>query len=1367
MSLDNDVYLTINSRYVRNQPPLPFAEAEENYLKFFLSLTNEQLESYLIVLPIGSIIMHGSTAPNYINLSRLDRCVPPVFPVINKDKDYTAIKKVLNEESKMKAINTINHDADEPDKEGKINEYLMQVRDFEKEGFFYGKPYLWCNTTMDANIMVDVRLMRSMNVYITNRDVILLDYFKLSQEMLKVIDQKPVFFKRSIDLGKEVIYSKDINAGMYSSVIDVDTANQTLMMRIRNKLGNSMGDAVLIELVNYLLSLKGFPFRIDGYTDYDVADSTPSLYDKQSSYICDQEPTVSGDGEYTCREIMLSNAKDCLSYLGSQIIEGLTEDRRVSHSELAEIKKNTMDTIFHKLQKLVIKRDNHYATIRWCLDQADYLSRDGSNLFSYFRTFYQRMRLLPHYRFDFESMDDRKLIYLIGQNFNKPAFNSIGLIPVVYRLNIDLENLSMLGGSEEKIESLILQAITQKHKPEYIYPSEIFQLIKDYLDSKMEVAGKTKDQLYYEYRKSVNDSLTKSIHLTSIHQECLDIIRRVEEKVYDDPTTWKKIREELGISVMSALGIETMENVVIVYLKGSSALHLNVVKYIKLTQKCQLEEEFKRLHLNLSDFDLNVILNPVIKKYDRKNGTSYYDKLVHYFTQLFYHILDNERKYLDSLYDLEFYRQILRDTNLHWYQTLHSEPSFITVIANLLDERYVHLHIDQNHSVINLEKIPIDDSIYSPFKVSVNKSIDNFVLIRLVFSAKTNKFVKCIGELIDISIIKDDEEASSLWYEDTIRQYLGIHINNYLGIYFDLNITLMNNTRDRNFDKYDKRVKRMALLEKMICCMDDDNEIKIIKESLGKLRYYDGSEMSYDKLCHVLSCSLSLTECQPLFGIPFLIEDESVLPKTILGQFRERYHQAMELVRDDKALTDQLSADLSYQVILPQLCSSIHTHFCSQKDVINQFYRQIYQDLLTLWSDLIIILSKTEGRTLLESFMNFDIYKKTENFYGLAYYRNRDLIVANDISSFENLVAFFLNQFLQDQLSDINQASYEIYPYLIKSLNSQLKAQGLSEIATENITFSPTNLLHQMRGEEILYHPLEVRIRYPGNQSLANYPFIISILSNPKVINELIEPNIIKILSKYQITNIQSQWYVDKNDDNQSIRQITMALLGNRQRLPSLTLLTLKLEMELGEKLTYQLGEDKQLDITYSDRYTGQSYIIHRYRQRLSLHIPHSSTKGGYYQKVSPTMPLPSPIVKPPKTTSLPGKAAEVYTDPIMNQILSSLCDVVKKEIDNYISRYTPISVISKVLGKKVINQLYWFTWTINGLGDGCHTWQYSPPTKRMNDLTSPTLAVIGRSELDSVAILYQVMETLSLSPSLSLDFDLEDYLLRKKYQWI
>lgn len=43
---------------------------------------------------------------------------------------------------------------------------------------------MWCNTTIDANIMVNIRLMDSMTIFITNKDLYLLNFTKLSKKIL-------------------------------------------------------------------------------------------------------------------------------------------------------------------------------------------------------------------------------------------------------------------------------------------------------------------------------------------------------------------------------------------------------------------------------------------------------------------------------------------------------------------------------------------------------------------------------------------------------------------------------------------------------------------------------------------------------------------------------------------------------------------------------------------------------------------------------------------------------------------------------------------------------------------------------------------------------------------------------------------------------------------------------------------------------------------------------------------------------------------------------------------------------------------------------------------------------------------------------
>lgn len=53
-----------------------------------------------------------------------------------------------------------------------------------------------------------------------------------------------------------------------------------------------------------------------------------------------------------------------------------------------------------------------------------------------------------------------------------------------------------------------------------------------------------------------------------------------------------------------------------------------------------------------------------------------------------------------------------------------------------------------------------NDNTEKYYKVTRNETIDEYVLIRLVTSAITYRYINIIGELIDVSIVKSNDEIS-------------------------------------------------------------------------------------------------------------------------------------------------------------------------------------------------------------------------------------------------------------------------------------------------------------------------------------------------------------------------------------------------------------------------------------------------------------------------------------------------------------------------------------------------------------------------------------------------------------------------------
>ena len=117
--MDDNVWNDVENRKYKyciyeNEYDIPkFNQCQYDYFNFFMNKTNLEIQKYIIFLPMGSIIFHGASCHTYSSeQGETDpkRFVPPLYPVIIEDTNYTAIDKILNEETLVKKIGTINHD---------------------------------------------------------------------------------------------------------------------------------------------------------------------------------------------------------------------------------------------------------------------------------------------------------------------------------------------------------------------------------------------------------------------------------------------------------------------------------------------------------------------------------------------------------------------------------------------------------------------------------------------------------------------------------------------------------------------------------------------------------------------------------------------------------------------------------------------------------------------------------------------------------------------------------------------------------------------------------------------------------------------------------------------------------------------------------------------------------------------------------------------------------------------------------------------------------------------------------------------------------------------------------------------------------
>lgn len=370
-SYDKDVINTIKKRSVYSTlnkcaydgSITDFLQCEKKYFDFFVSMSDEELQSILTIIPKGSLIFHGTPC-------RTTSRFPSIYSRA-RETTLTGTQQVLSEETIQKTIGTIlfkmrEDVADEPDEELKreikkryeeeIQEYKHRVIVAMRKGISVGKSFFWANTTIDANVMVDIRLMKSMICFIAKQDIVLIDYFKIFDYLEKKIDdivynenisyshffrdkdeminnykyRNPnqyaelwikhfPIFKRSVSMPKSVTQN-DYELDEHGEIIEqpgswTDTIQtDEIMVKLRNMYKDTVGDSTFIQLLNYVLSLRG-SVRLSGYADYDIADMTKSNI-LNGTNICSAYKRGDVTEGYLCKEIMLLNPTKYLAYIG-------------------------------------------------------------------------------------------------------------------------------------------------------------------------------------------------------------------------------------------------------------------------------------------------------------------------------------------------------------------------------------------------------------------------------------------------------------------------------------------------------------------------------------------------------------------------------------------------------------------------------------------------------------------------------------------------------------------------------------------------------------------------------------------------------------------------------------------------------------------------------------------------------------------------------------------------------------------------------------------------------------------------------------------------------------------------------------------
>jgi hypothetical protein len=840
--------INIQQELTRRNNCSMFVACEHLYYNYFMNLPENELQKLVCVLPVGSLIFHSSPARNFTGHVNKQKHFPPRFPVLTNG--LTAIKKVLNRENFNKTKFARKND---PNIKTILDEYNRK----DTEGKFLGKRYMWCNPTIDTNIMVDIRLMKSMGAYITTKNIYLLDYFALGKLDQHTGINRVNFFKRSININPEYINPKndninDSNLRVNVNIKDMD-GNDGLSLLIKNKYSNSLGDAVLISILNYVLAMRGFSFKIGGYTDYDVADATHSnIMDPNSR-------SIGGNlfgGLFVSREIMLSDTPSQVTYLSSHII---------NNGDVNVIKNEVLEQFIKRKLNNIVQYNNNTIGLKWCFNINDFNNDDP---FVEWYKNYKNMRILPHYRYAFENIiDNNILIQEINNNQDKDVINDH-----VYVLD---NKKIQLGGMNKEIDDETANIFRSKFKYQNIIEhTSIFKNISEFLKDK--VIDKTNEEKYNEYlnelRLNINSKTTEVIQKYKINDLTIsNYLLEVNKKMFMVLDKYKEtfVREILSDDDRNQINDEQPY---FLYLKGSNNMLIELSHYMdnfdpQFFDKDKYDELkilYEKLGLGMSDYDFNFVFNPKILESPRFN--IYLSKFKIFFYNFFIELRNNLSELLkNEINKITFdINTKLFDAEKHVRSPLTSMYENRYMIENILEEKFINPDYNMPYLINRYSKVYDNIQPITPFKVTVNdtKYDDNidgiseypqgisgidFVLIRFGFGGITNLNKNSLGECIDVSIIKNKLECNYLWdhFNDCINRD-GIFMENYFSLFIDLNDTIIENINLGNTGKLKKRLDRHHFFSKFISYMKKDRKINDNKLQ----NYVDiyGNKWSIDRL---------------------------------------------------------------------------------------------------------------------------------------------------------------------------------------------------------------------------------------------------------------------------------------------------------------------------------------------------------------------------------------------------------------------------------------------------------------------------------------------------------------------------------------
>lgn len=929
---DDDIANVLTNRYIQKSISTcakgdikDFTNCEDFYFKFFLLRNIEELKEMMTIIPKGSLIFHGTPCK-----STKDYPSPTPYTY---NTNLSGVQHVLSEETIQKTIGTIafkmkeeveaevdpNIQSDIRAKYAQqISEYRARINDAMSKGISVGKSFFWVNTTVDANVMVDVRLMKSMIAFVAKRDIILLNYFKVNklfeanmasylqlfinhllttpkipgtindtmyndliaifdrnelEEMVKdkdkllhkiktlrpdiyyyLLSHTTFIFKRAITMPKEVTRDEDVidefAQGRWTSVISPDTDIELIL---RNKYKDTIGDSTLIQLLNYLLSLKGW-FRISGYADYDIADKTNSDI-LPGTNICG---ALNG-GNHVCKEIMLLDPSKYLTYLGSCEINQF-DTKAVDSTDNLNLAKQQMWTILsNKLNRLIKKDETTFIKLRWAT-MPDDINPELFNVGG----IYENITIFPHYRFD--TLSSSQIDSLV-QNIEDDTLSIVSIndkrrsVPHTvfgpYGLSSGLSGGSrnsfiktQIGGMKmdddnNKVElAHILEELKllSPNTSGHVYSADVYMALYKYVESmnpalvepdeSKELTDEQRDEKKYKIKTDISDVITKCLHKDNeIHQFCIDELKRICNVVKIDISTKTSKIQEIYDDLMGDEFDQIrngVEPIFFFYLKGSSALNLLVngeKKYAQIINKSKIMTDLMiKSELNTSDFDINVCINPIIMKSSKR--TKVKNMVLNYFRNL---LTVSRDRMVAQIFTREKIRDIFAKVNKTLLQQAH-DPSDLPMNVVVGDMHYVLPKYEQDDVTEKKKKYTIAESPIGIVKISQidvsDTKLNNFSLLRLKLIGTSGRHhLNCHGELLDISIIDDMDEAEFTWpHHNNIVTINGIHVNDLKGLCLDLNNTLLNNLVAMNKNKSMKRFIRLDFVHKLLCQTLNSND---------------------------------------------------------------------------------------------------------------------------------------------------------------------------------------------------------------------------------------------------------------------------------------------------------------------------------------------------------------------------------------------------------------------------------------------------------------------------------------------------------------------------------------------------------------